>query len=130
MIPPINAVITETPTSTLWFDENGILCTVAKKGPQRTIEEIKKDIESIRNTLENKKICLLIDATDAGESSRETQDLVAEEFPKFVKALGVISGSALGRMLVNLFLNLKEQPYPTKMFNDEKEAKEWLKQFV
>jgi hypothetical protein len=42
----------------------------------------------------------------------------------------MISNSQLGKMLANMFFNMKKQPYPTKMFTDETEAKEWLKQYL
>jgi hypothetical protein len=129
MIPPKNTVVNETLTSVFWFDENGILCTVSKKG-NLTPEETKSRIINIRKMLGDKKVCMLIDATDSSPLSKEVKDIIAEDFPKFVKALGIISDSALGKMLVNLFLNLKEQSYPIKMFNEEEEARKWLKQFL
>ena len=38
MVPPENTKIFELPTSTIWSDENGILCSIAKKVPQQTVE--------------------------------------------------------------------------------------------
>lgn len=130
MIPPKNAVVTETPTSTYWFDENGIFCFVSKKSAPRSLEEVRKIIEDIKKLVGGKKVCMLLDATNSSESSKEIKDMAAEEFPKFVKAMALLSDSALGKMLVNLFFNIKKQPYPTKMFGDEAEAKTWLKQLL
>jgi len=73
---------------------------------------------------------MLVDVTHSMESTRETRDYVAEEFPKYVKALAMVSDSALGKMLANLFFTLKKQPYPAKMFNNEQDAKTWLKQYL
>lgn len=44
--------------------------------------------------------------------------------------MAMLSDSALGRMPANIFFNIKEQPYLTKMFNAEAAAKEWLKQLM
>lgn len=130
MEPPKNAKVYDWPTSTFWFDEDGILCAVSKKIPPQSLEEAKKTIDDFRKLVGDKKICLLSESTNSSESTKEVRDYAAVEFPKFIKAIAVISKSALGRMLANLFFSIKEQPYPTKMFNDEKEAKEWLKQYL
>jgi hypothetical protein len=127
---PENAEVTETPTSTFWFDESGILCSVSKKAPAQTLEEAKTALFNLKKMIGDRKICLLIDITNSGESNREVRDFAAVEFPKFVKAIGMVSDSELGKMIANLFFNLKHQPYPTKMFTNETEAKNWLKQYL
>jgi hypothetical protein len=130
MVPPKNAKVTETFTSTYWFDENGILCSVAKKVPPQSLEETMRLMDEFKTMLGDRKVCMLIDSTNSGESSREVRDYAAVEFPKFIKAMALVSSSELGKMLANLFFNLKHQPYPTKMFTGETEAKEWLKQYL
>lgn len=126
---PANADIIEWPTATIWFNE-GILFSISKKVPQQTLEEVKKSLEDFKLLIGDKKVCMLIDVTHTTESSRELKDFAAKEFPKIIKAIAMVSDSALGKMLANLFFTLKTQPYPTKMFNNEKEAKEWLKQYL
>ncbi|MCW3104513.1 MAG: hypothetical protein JWO09_2953 [Bacteroidetes bacterium] len=130
MVPPENVKVTETSTSIYWFDGDGILCAVSKKVPAPSLEETRRIMDELKEMLGGKQVCLLIDVTNSGESTRESRDYAAIEFPKVVKAMALISGSELGKMLANLFLNLKQQPYPTKMFTGEKEAKEWLKQYL
>jgi hypothetical protein len=130
MKPPKNRTVYETATSTYWFDENGILCSISKKAAPQTLQEAKKSVEDFKKQIKDRKVCILIDVTYTTESSREVRDYVAEEFPKFVKAIAMVSKSALGKMLANLFFNIKKQPYPTKMFNDETEAKNWLLKYI
>jgi hypothetical protein len=130
MEPPKNAKVIENLTSLYWFDDDGILCSISKKAPKQSFEETKKVVEDFKKMLNGNKVCLLIDVTHTIESTREVRDYVAIEFPKFIKAIAMISNSALGKMLANLFFSIKSQPYPTKMFNDEQEAKEWLKQYL
>lgn len=131
MQPPANTKIYDTPSSTFWFDEDGIICSIQKKiVVQPTLDEVKEQLEFFKMLLGDKKVCMLIDVTNSVESSRENRDYAANEFPKFVKAIAMVSKSALGKMLANLFFTLKTQPYPTKMFNDVPTAKEWLKQYL
>lgn len=130
MVPPKNMQVTEFRTSTVWFDEHGILCTVAKKVPLQNKEEAIKAFDEFKEYIDGKKVCMLSDSSDAPPANKEVRDYAAELMPEIAKAVAVISRSAVGRMAANLFFSIKKQPYPVKMFNDEAEAKEWLKQYL
>jgi len=130
MVLPENTEVFELPTSTMWFDENGILCSISKKVPQQTIEETKKTMVEFLKITGGKKVCLLSDSTDASPVNKEMRDYLAEVIPEIAKAIAIISRSAVGKMVANLFFSIKKQPYPVKMFSDEREAKEWLKQYL
>ncbi|MEX0929541.1 MAG: STAS/SEC14 domain-containing protein, partial [Balneolales bacterium] len=117
-------------TATMLFEEEGILCVVSKKGPVRTPEIIKETLESFNLHAGERKICMLIDVSEISEISREGREYVAEVFPKIFKAIAMVSGSAFGKMIANLFFTIKTQPYPTKMFTNEHEAREWLRQYL
>lgn len=127
---PENVEIFELPTSTMWFDENGICCSISKKHPPQTLEESKKAVEDFKKHTKGKKVCMLLEITNSTPSSKEIRDYAAEEFPKLVIAIAMISKSPLGRMVANLFFGLKPPSYPTKMFSNEQDAKEWLKQYL
>ena len=130
MVLPENTALFEFPTSTMWFDENGILCSIAKKVPQQTVEETKKTLEEFRKITGGKKVCMLTDSTDSTPVDKEMRDYIAGIMPEIAIAIAVISRSAMGKMVANLFFSIKKQPYPVKMFSDETEAKEWLKQYL
>jgi hypothetical protein len=130
MVPPENVQVVEFPTSTMWFDEHGILCSISKKVPQQTVEEAKKTMEDFIKLTGGKKVCLLSDSTDSTPSNKEMRDYIAEVIPEIAKAVAVISRSAVGKMVANIFFSIKKQPYPIKMFDSETEAKEWLKQYL
>ncbi len=130
MIPPKNTQVIEFPASTMWFDENGILCSVAKKVSPQTVEEAKKTMEELRMITGGKKNCLLSDSTDSTPLNKEMRDYAAKVIPEIAKAIAIISRSAVGKMVANLFFSIKKQPYPVQIFTDEREAKEWLKQYL
>lgn len=130
MTKPENIQGYEFPTSTMWFDEHGILCTVAKKVPPQTVGEAKETMEEFRKLTGGKKVCLLSDSTDSPAIDKEMRDYAAAVMPEIAKAVAIISRSAVGKMAANLFFSIKKQPYPVKMFTDETEAKEWLKQYL
>ena len=130
MVPPGNAEVFDFPTSIMWFDEDGILCSVAKKVPPQTLEEAKQTMVEFKKITGNKKVCMLSDSTDSSAVNKEMRDYAAEVIPEIAKAIAILSRSALGKMAANLFFALKKQPYPVRFFDNEKEAKEWLKQYL
>ncbi len=130
MLPPENAKLIDWPNSTMWFDEDGILCSVSKKVAPLTLAETKKTVEDFKKLTGGKKVCMLSDNTNSTPLSKELRDYIADVMPDLVKAIAVVSSSAAGRMVANLFFSIKKQPYPIKMFDDEIKAKEWLKQYL
>jgi hypothetical protein len=126
---PANARTVEFPTSTIWLDEEGILWSQSKKGPSQTLEQSKEAVAVLAELLKGKKVCMLLDITHATESSREVREFAARELPKITEAMALVSDSALGKMIANLFFQLKPQPYPTKMFNNVNEALTWLRKY-
>jgi len=127
---PKNVEVMDWATSISWFDENGILCSISKKAAPQTMEETIQTVEDFKKMLNGREVCMLIDVTHSVPSSREVRQYAANEFPKFTKAIAMISDSPLGKMIANLFFSIMKQPYPTKMFTNEEEAKDWLKQYL
>lgn len=130
MVPPKNTKIIEWPNATMWFDEDGILCSVSKKAPQQTLAEAKQSVEDFKALTGGKKVCMLSDNTHSTAPNKEMRDYVALVMPDLVNAIAIMSASAAGRMVANLFFSIKKQPYPIKMFDDEATAKTWLKQYL
>jgi hypothetical protein len=126
---PEYAKIIELPTSRFWIEDSGIVCVVSRKGEPQTIEQAKSSLEIFRSHMPTEKVCLLIDVTNTTESKREVREIASKAFPEMFTAIAMVSASALGRMLANLFFNLKSQPYPVKMFESEVQARAWLKMY-
>lgn len=128
--PPRNAKVYDWPSSTFWFDEEGIVYSISKKAEPPTLEQTRETLDEFKKIIGRKKVCILIDVTNSPGTTREVRNYAADEFPKFVKAIALVSDSALGKMFANIFFTIKKQPYPTKMFTDENEAREWLRQYL
>lgn len=128
---PQNVKVHENLTSIWWIEESGIVCSIGKKDPPEiSREQSLEQIAELNAVTGGGKRCMMLDITYGRPSKREDREFLAEELAKVIKALAMISHSALGKMLANLFFNLKPPPYPTKMFSDENEAREWLKQYL
>jgi predicted metal-dependent phosphoesterase TrpH len=124
---PEGVEVYETPTSTYWFEGPDFVCSISKPAENRTLEEAKQAIDEFKSLAGNKKYCFLMDITNTSPSSKEVRDYAAAEFPKIAKAMAIISDSAFGTMMANMFFKIKKQPFPVKMFKDEAEARDWLK---
>ena len=127
MQPSTLCEIFESPLSVMWFDEDGIFCTVTKKKAPLTKEALIAQFDFIRKRSNGKKICWLGDVTHVSFPTTEARDYAGEETPKFIKALALITNSEISKMVANVFLVLKRPPYPTKLFTNEKDARNWLK---
>jgi hypothetical protein len=130
---PVDAKLYEMTSSVIWFDKDGIMYSVAKEDApiDRSMEDIRKEMDALRKIIGNKKVCLIIESNSRGTSPpKEQRDFLAEQINSITKAMAIISTSPLSRMVANLFFSFKPPPYPFKMFSNEKDAKQWIKQFV
>ena len=128
---PKDRQVYDRPTSVIWFDDDGILCSLSKQAPPQTLEDTKRNVDWLKKFLEGKKVCMLTENNYTNAPpSKEIRQLAADEIPKITKALAFIAHSPLSKMITNLFFTLYPPTYPVKMFDDEKKAKEWLKQYL
>jgi hypothetical protein len=130
MTPPSDAELFDTPLLTCWWGTDGILYSKSKVA-ERSLENYDKLFEIYKKLSDNgaKKIRTLGDITKTSPLSKEVREHLAQELPKYISAMALISDSPTGKTIGNFFIGLTPQPYPTKMFNDEKEGATWLSQF-
>lgn len=120
----------ESDVNVMWFDENGILCSVFIKGAILTQKAQERTFELIKKYAGDKKICWLGEISNLTAPDKETRDFSAKETPKFVKALAILCDNPFSNFIANAFFALKKPPYPTRIFSEEHEAKKWLMQFI
>jgi hypothetical protein len=119
-------------TSTLWL-QDGILFSKARpdapEEPSRDM--IVKDMEALRTFIGDRKVCIVTESNPKSKPpKKEDRDFIAGEISSITKALALIVTSPVSRMLANLFFSFKPPAYPVKMFSDEHEATEWIRQYV
>ena len=118
----------ESEIATYWFDD-GILVSLSKN-PKRTVELIRSNVEIVKRITNNKPAPLLIYLSNSPVPDKETRKLSTEMLPVIYKAMAMVSKPGLAKFIMNILFALKPPPIPMKSFTDDKEAKEWLKQFV
>ena len=125
---PSNKQIFESEIATYWFDD-GILVSLSKN-PKRTVKNIRSNVEVVKRITNNKPAPLLIYLSNSPVPDKETRKLSTEMLPVIYKAMAMVSKPGLAKFIMNILFALKPPPIPIKSFTDDKEAKEWLKQFV
>ncbi len=119
-----------TPLSTIWIDEQGILCSVAKKDVPITIDSLTNVYAVITKITNGQKICTLTEMSNVSHAEKETRDFASQENEKFTKAMALIAKNKFASLIGNLFLGFNKPSYPAKLFWNEQEAREWIKQYL
>jgi len=128
MTPPTDRQIWEGEIATYWF-ENGFLVSLSKS-TMRTVKTISDNVALVKSITNNKPVPLLIYLTNSPVPDKETRKFSTEQLPVIYKAMAMVSKPGLSKFILNILFSLKPPPIPMKSFTNDKEAKEWLKQFV
>ena len=114
--------------ATYWFD-NGILVSLSKS-PKRTVENIAGNVVLVKQITNNKPVPLLIYLSNSPVPGKEARKFSTEQLPIIYKAMAMVSKPGLSKFIMNILFSLKPPPIPMRSFTSDKEAKEWLRQFI
>lgn len=128
MTPPTDKQTFEGEIATYWF-EDGILISLSKS-IRRTVENISGNVVLVKKITGNKPVPLLIYLSPSPVPDKETRRFSTTQLPVIYSAMAMVSKPGLAQFIMNILFRLKPPPIPMKSFTNEKEAKEWLRQFV
>lgn len=128
MIAPTDRKTFEGEIATYWFDE-GILVSLSKS-PMRTIENISGNVTLVKSITDNKRVPLLIYLSKSPVPSKETRKFATEKLPEIYSAMAMVSKPGLAQFIMKILFQFKPSPIPMKSFTNDKEAKEWLQQYL
>lgn len=95
-----------------------------------TPNHIIHSVEIHRKLAPNKKSPVLMIGEAALNLSGEISKVGArEETVNITSALALVTKSKIAKVLGNIFINLHQNPYPTKLFENENDARAWLKNY-
>jgi predicted S18 family serine protease len=112
-----------------YYSPEGILYSYSKD-IKRTVENIRNNIALVKEITGGKKVPLLIYLTLSPVPNKETRKYSAEQLPNVYTAMAMISKGGLAQFIMNLLFKFKPPTIPMKTFSDDKEAVDWLKQFL
>ncbi len=88
------------------------------------VQALMTQIKAIYGT---QPYCYLMNIQKLKGAPKQVRDFFnSEEFNTYCKAMAILSGSVLSKMLGNLFLSFNKLPYAAKMFSDSEKAMHWL----
>ena len=128
MTAPIDRKLYEGEIATYWFDD-GILVSLSKS-PKRTVENISANVQLVKQITNNKPTPLLIYLSNSPVPDKAARKYSTEQLPRIYSAMAMVSKPGLAKFIMNLLFALRQPPIPMKSFTDDKDAKNWLKQFL
>jgi hypothetical protein len=129
--PPENTEVHRTTLLDCWFGTDGILYSVSKPA-ERTIRNYDELFEVYKKLSKNgtQKLCTLGDISNTGVLPKGVREYITAELPRYLKAMALVSDTAMGKTVGTFFKELSREPYPTALFDREEEAVQWLKQYL
>ncbi len=119
--------IHEDPLATFWLDQDGIL-HLTTKPIQLSRDNSHALIQKIKKLTGGRKVYVISNLTPIKEITEEGRIYYKKEFPSIFKAIAFVSASELGRMVGTVLFLIMDPLIPTQIFDNEAEAREWLKE--
>ena len=127
MSPPPTAA---TATCTFARDDRGFIHAVMRPGCEMTLEDAKENVAAIF-ALAGKRTPVLVDMRGVRSQTREARQYFGgAEAETATRAVALLIGSPVSRVLANFFLRVSNQRIPTQLFTDEALAAAWLRGFT
>ena len=121
----------ETKSSRIFLGADGIMLIEIKGGAVFTLLEARENVEVAEEMLLGRRIPLLIDIRKVRSIDRAARIYFAsEEAVRSIRAQAMLFSSPVSRIIANFFLGFNQPPCPTRIFNSEARAMEWLRGFV
>ena len=129
MNPPQGIEVINGEIADYYYSPEGILYSYSKS-PKRTVKNISENVALVKQITGGKKVPLLIYLSNSPVPDKETRKFSTEQLPNVYTAMAMVSKGGLAQFIMNILFKFKPPPIPMKSFSDDKEAKEWLKQFL
>jgi hypothetical protein len=129
MIQPRDIELIKGEIADYYYSPEGILYSYSKS-PKRTVKNITENIALVKQITGGKKVPLLIYLSKSSVPDKETRKFSAEQLPNIYTAMAMVSTGGLAKFIMNLLFRFKPPSIPMKSFADDKEARDWLQQFL
>ena len=123
--------VIKTSIGKMWLDEEGIIREKVHAGSVIDLDVSKEEIAAYAVLCKNEVRPLLVDIRNVKSVTGEARShLAGEEGAKVTRAIALLIGSPLSRIMGNFFLGLNKPSFPSKLFTSEEEALIWLRGFL
>lgn len=119
-----------TTTARLFYDaEKNLLRIVITEGAHVNIQDVRNHFRVSALLTEGKRVKVLSDARANYSITSEARDEAAKLSKEGRIATAIVSGNPVSRFITNLYIRLSKPEVPTRLFDSEKDALEWLEKF-
>jgi hypothetical protein len=113
-----------------WLDDE-ILCVDYGPHARHTRENQDKIYKRHMELAPGRKSPVLVFLHSVLASDRDAEKHTSsEELVSVISAMALVTRTPLSNHLAQMFMWFSRPPYPTKLFSDERKAREWLLQFI
>lgn len=129
LIPPHNAL--ELASFHTWMGDDGICRTATRPQAEIGIEQARENSAAVTGFYTGRKFPLLIDARNVKSMAREARrHFSTNGRDTKINAFAIMVKSPLSRVIGNFFMGLNKPEVPARLFDDEAQAIDWLKQYL
>lgn len=126
-----NREIVNIAKASMWLGEDGIVRIIWVPGAEVTLADAEESMAAYLKINQGKRRPMFVDSSRMRSLSRETRHYFAgEEATKAVSAVSLLVGTPVSRVMGNFYLGLSNPRLPTRLFDSEDEALEWLKGYI
>jgi hypothetical protein len=117
------------PKFRMWLRPDGIVQFTWVPRVEIDLEDALESTKAMADLNGGRRSPLFVDARDGGQMDRPSRAEFARR-GDIVSAVGLITGTALSRMMANFFISVSKPVVPTRLFESEQAAIAWLTDFV
>jgi hypothetical protein len=119
----------ENEYASFWI-EAGIVYFVYKPNTVVSIEAARKIVEDRVRFQDREDFPIYCDIRGMKSADKEARNYLAKEGSSYTRAVAVVVDSPMSKIIGNIYLGLNKPITPSRLFTDEKDAVEYLKQFI
>lgn len=132
LVPEARGEVITTGAEQIWLGVDGILRSRIRSGAEIRLEEARAGMDAYRRLRGDIKRPVLVYAEKVGFISSGAREhyTKSDAAASCLSALGLLVDlNPSARFLAGSFARLTNPPFPTRMFDDEREATAWLSQY-
>ena len=119
----------ENEYASFWI-EAGIVYFVYKPNSVVSLEAARKIVEDRVWFQKQQDFPIYCDIRGMKSADKEARNYLAKEGSSYARAVAVVVDSPMSKIIGNIYLGLNKPITPSRLFTDQKDAIEYLKQFV
>jgi hypothetical protein len=132
MASEIDIEVIETRTARIYLGDDGIVrIDIVLPDARITVTDSQEYSEALARVCQGKRRPILVDMRNVRSSDRASRDFANnDQGPLIISAFALLGNSLVTMMIGNLFVKLTRPPFPTRLFQNEVEVLQWLKQYL